>query len=114
MARAYLTLHLMRTVMLFLLVTVCSAMTLVSLSYTHVNAFVQNVTSKEIDSKSDLLQEESMAYPAEHRAYPDMDMQHDMPNMLSKKNLPSKYEPSSNEVWPFTRSESSQIKVSRR
>lgn len=81
---------------------------------TNVNAFVQNVIPKEIDSKSDLLQEESMAFPAEHRAYPEMDMLHDLPNMLTKKNLPSKYEPSSNEVWPFARSESSQIKVRRR
>ncbi|KAH9388618.1 hypothetical protein TYRP_007960 [Tyrophagus putrescentiae] len=90
MARAYLTLELTLTVMLFTLVT--------------------NAILKEIDSKSDLLQEESMAIPAEHRAYPDMDMPHDLPNMLTRKNLPSKYEPSNNEVWPFARSESSQIK----
>ena len=73
----------------------------------------QNAILKEIDSKSDLLQEESMAIPAEHRAYPDIDISGDLPGLLTKKNaLPAKYEPSNNEVWPFSRSsEASQIKV---
>lgn len=53
-----------------------------------------------------------MTIPAEHRAYADLDLPSDLP--VAKKNVlpPSKYEPSSNEVWPFARSEASQIKVS--
>ena len=58
-----------------------------------------------------MLQEESMTIPAEHRAYPDLDATSDF-SLITKKNVPpSKYEPSNNEVWPFAKSEASQIKV---
>lgn len=80
--------------------------------YTLVNhQFPQSVYLKEIDSKLDLLQEESLGIPAEHRAYPDLDMQLDFPGVLAKKTVATKYEPNANEVWPFARAESSQIKV---
>lgn len=56
-----------------------------------------------------------MSIPAEHRAYPDLDLSNDMSNTLVKKNVLSphkQYEPSSNDIWPFGRTEATQIKVS--
>ena len=54
-----------------------------------------------------------MTIPAEHRAYPDLDISGDIGAPLMKKIAPpgKQYEPNNNEVWPFMRSESSQIKV---
>lgn len=80
---------------------------------------------KEIDSKSDLLEEETMAIPAEHRAYPDMDLSEEMSNNFLKKNILSSstgisnkfphattLDPGQNDIWPMVpRSDASIIKV---
>lgn len=95
---------------------------------------------KEIDSKSDLLEEETMAIPAEHRSFPDQyDMNDDdnnnnnhnnhngAPIFMKNKNIPSNFynnnnnnnnkmpiDASQNELWPMVRPESSMIKVTKK
>ena len=97
---------------------------------------------KEIDSKSDLLEEETISIPAEHRSFPDQyDMDDDhlnnqnqhnqqhsngIPtvfmknknfyqnnNMNNNNKLPSMDINNQNELWPMVRPESSMIKVSQ-
>lgn len=77
---------------------------------------------KEIDSKADLIQEESVAIPAEHRAFPvlDHDLHADLSTSASshvarQTNLaPSikSYESNAIDSWQQGRAETSQIKVS--
>lgn len=52
-----------------------------------------------------------MSIPAEHRTFADLDIPGDL---MARKNVGQhvKYEPSTNEVWPYSRSEASQIKAS--
>nr|XP_046918358.1 uncharacterized protein LOC124498614 [Dermatophagoides farinae] len=97
---------------------------------------VTDIMVKEIDSKSDLLEEETMAIPAEHRSFPDQyDMNDDdnnnnnhnnhngAPIFMKNKNIPSNFynnnnnnnkmpiDASQNELWPMVRPESSMIKT---
>lgn len=79
---------------------------------------------KEIDSKADLLQEESITIPAEHRAFPAL-LDHDLVADLSSSSLSSgvaarqpnlatsikSYEPNAIDSWQQGRAETSQVKV---
>ncbi|XP_075679050.1 uncharacterized protein LOC113798931 isoform X2 [Dermatophagoides pteronyssinus] len=101
---------------------------------------ITDIMVKEIDSKSDLLEEETISIPAEHRSFPDQyDMDDDhlnnqnqhnqqhsngIPtvfmknknfyqnnNMNNNNKLPSMDINNQNELWPMVRPESSMIKT---
>ena len=66
--------------------------------------------SKEIDSKQDLLQEETVGLPAEHRSFPDGP--HPVPSISMGGGGPTPgSDVSINDPWPLGRPDVSQIKV---
>ena len=67
--------------------------------------------AKEIDSKQDLQEEETVALPAEHRSFPDPPHPGNVPPLTIAGGPTPSSDVSINDPWPLGRPDVSQIKV---